>query len=51
MYKVTQYAEITENKLDVIQISEDYYYSELIGKNDKSESYKSYFLSIAPANT
>lgn len=31
MYKITQYIEITENKLEIIQISENYY-SELMGE-------------------
>lgn len=52
VYKVSQYTEIIENKLEIIQISENYYYSELMGvTNDDTESYKSYFLSIAPATT
>lgn len=52
VYKVSQYTEIIENKLEIIQISENYYCSELMGvTNDDTESYKSYFRSIAPATT
>lgn len=50
MYKITQYTEITENKLEIIQISENYY-SELMGERNGSESYKSYFPTIAPSTT